>query len=125
MKTYQAIASKINAIGNCIKSGNEEWRAKHEEAIDEIMKTAPSGSGVDSGISFLPEESSEDKLVFSFGFHHLNENGYYDGWTEHKAIVKPSLMFGYTLTITGRNRNDIKEYLHQTVSMWLEEEIDL
>lgn len=53
----------------------------------------------------------------------MNENGMYDGWTEHKAIIKPSLVFGLDLKITGRDRNGIKEYLHDTFMQALTDEV--
>jgi hypothetical protein len=31
--------------------------------------------------------------------------------TEHKVIATPSFQGGFNLRITGRNRNDIKEYI--------------
>jgi hypothetical protein len=42
----------------------------------------------------------------------MTEGGMYDGWTEHTVVVTPSLAFGINIRITGRNRNDIKDYLH-------------
>jgi hypothetical protein len=71
----------------------------------------PSGSGVDIGTKLDLGESTSDKLVFSASFHHMDEHGGYDGWTDHKIIVTPSLQFGFNLKITGRDRNQIKDYL--------------
>lgn len=85
------------------------------------MSTAPSGSGIDAGTK-LDDSSTKDKLVFAFGYHHMDEHGYYDGWTEHTAVVKPSMCFGYDLRITGRDRNGIKEYLASVFDHWLNEE---
>ena len=119
---YRAIAGKLLAIENCVKSGNSEWRERHEEKLAEIMDTAPSGSGIDNGVKLLVDECGKEKLVFSCDFHHMDENGYYDGWSEHKVIVRPSLFFGLSITITGRNRNDIKEILEETMAYWLKEE---
>jgi len=73
----------------------------------------PSGSGIDSGTTLDFDKSSGSKLVFSTSYHHMTEDGMYDGWTEHVVTVKPSLMFGFDLAISGRDRNDIKEYLHE------------
>jgi hypothetical protein len=50
-------------------------------------------------------------LVIVTSYHHMNDAGMYDGWTDHKVIVTPSLVHGFVLRITGRNRNDIKEYI--------------
>ncbi len=126
MKTtrlYSELASLVCARLNCIKSDNTEWLAKHEAKILELVKeTAPSGSGIDCGTKIDLDASTGEKLVFNFSYHHMNESGIYDGWTEHKAIVVASLQFGFDLTITGRNRNQIKEYLHETFSFWIDSE---
>ena len=107
---YQAIVGKLIAIENCARSGNP-WLANHEAALTTLMDSAPSGSGIDCGVSLLRDECKCERLVFSCDFHHMNEHGYYDGWTHHKAIVTPSLFGRISIRITGRNRNDIKEYL--------------
>jgi hypothetical protein len=124
MKTYQRFARTLQAFENSIKNENEEWIEKHYSHLQEIMKSAPSGSGIDNGFHWDEDSSNHNKLVFTFEFHHMNENGYYDGWTSHKAIVTPLLSFDYSLKITGSNRNEIKDYLHDTISMWLDEEIE-
>jgi hypothetical protein len=82
------------------------------DAIDKLCELLPHGSGIDSGIKFDSKNSKPDRLIFTFGFHHMNENGYYDGWTDHALIITPCLQDGYNLRITGRNRNDIKDYLY-------------
>jgi hypothetical protein len=43
----------------------------------------------------------------------MNENGYYMDWTEYRVIVKPSLAFGFTVRITGRDYNGFKEYAYE------------
>ncbi len=122
---YRLIAEKLIAIDNYVKASNWEWKEKHEEALDALMRdTAPSGGGIDNGVELLVSESSREKLVFSCAFHHMNENGYYDGWTEHKAIVTPSLFSEISIRFTGRNRNEIKDYLHDVLSCWLTEKVE-
>ncbi len=125
---FRHLSSKLNAAENCRKSGNGPWQIRHESSIWQLVKDfMPSGSGIDTGTK-LADESTSEKLVFTFGYHHMNEGGMYDGWTEHKAIVTPSLQFGYTLKITGRDRNQIKEYLHEVfdsaLTLQLEETVD-
>lgn len=114
---YVQFAQTINALSNCIASGNNEWGAKHEANAFELTKEfMPSGSGIDSGTKLDIDETlrhGAQKLVFTTAFHHMDENGGYDGWTEHKVIVTPSLQFGFDLKITGRDRNEIKGYLHE------------
>lgn len=118
MQVYQAIASKIEAMRNCERNGNGEWFAKHENAINDIVSEyMPSGSGFNAGTAFYAIDhvnEKADKLVFMTGFHHMNEYGMYDGWTYHKVVVRPSLAHGFTLRVTGSNRNRIKEYIADT-----------
>lgn len=112
MKFYQAIASAMLARANCERSGNSEWHAKHTERIRALVREhAVSGSGFDSGTSFSFDASHPDRLVFVVEFHHMSEQGYYDGWTSHFVIVTPSLVHGFNLRVTGRDRNGIKDYI--------------
>lgn len=114
-KLYAHIARKMGAYVRCMESPDSGWTNLHMESIESLVAGyMPSGSGIDSGTSFDFARSTSDKLVFTFGYHHMNENGYYDGWTEHKCIVIPSLAFGIDIKITGRDRNGIKDYLYQT-----------
>ena len=117
LERYQRIARRLHAMINCESSGNDEWYAKHEEAIHDICQhEMPSGSGFDSGTSFNFDESTPEKLVFNTAFHHMNDGGMYDGWTEHKVIVTPSLEFGFNLRVTGKDRNGIKDYIAEMFS---------
>jgi len=124
MKLYRKLASLVQAHINCEISGNKEWFEKHEARIEELVKNyMPSGSGFDCGTKIDLDKSTPEKLVFYTDFHHMNEVGYYDGWTEHRITVRPSLAFGFTLTISGKNRNEIKDYIHQAFDCALDEEV--
>jgi len=111
-KAYQQIASSFQARINCEKSNNREWFDRHTETIENIVKEHfPSGSGFDCGTRFEFDKSTPEKLVFFTEFHHMDESGFYDGWTQHEVIVKPVLAFGFTIRVTGKDRNDIKDYI--------------
>lgn len=108
---YQAISSKVVARANCADK-NPEWFDRHKEDADKLVSQhMPSGSGFDTGTKLDWDKSTADKLVFTTAFHHMNDTGMYDGWTEHTVTVRASLSFGFALTISGRNRNDIKDYI--------------
>ena len=109
----QAIAAAVAARENCIKSGNAEWQDKWEDRLHSLQKQLPSGSGIDSGTRIDIDASSGRKIVLLASFHHMNDVGMYDGWTEHKVIVTPAFD-GVDIVITGRNRNEIKDYLVET-----------
>jgi hypothetical protein len=108
---------------NCIASHNDEWREKHGERIADLLDEMPSGSGIDCGTKIDLDASTAEKLVFDVAYHHMNDGGYYDGWTQHTVIVTPSLAFGFTLRITGRDRNGIKEYIAEMFSTVLNEDV--
>ena len=91
-----------------------EWKDRHEDLIESLVKQhLPHGSGFDCGTKIDLDASHADKLVFTTEFHHMNENGYYDGWTAHTVTVTPSLARAFNLRISGRNRNDIKDMMYQ------------
>lgn len=122
-KTYVLLAQLLQARANCERSGNAEWFERHTEKIERIMRsTAPSGSGFDSGTSLNFERSNASRLVFTTAFHHMNEDGYYDGWTEHTVTAHADLASGFTLSISGRDRNEIKDYIADTFNFWLNDE---
>jgi hypothetical protein len=112
MNVAQKIASTLAAIQNCRDSGNSEWLARHAETLATIERNElPSGSGIDSGTRVDVERSTPEKLVFLASFHHMNDCGMYDGWTEHRVTVRPSLVYGLDIRVSGRDRNGIKDYL--------------
>src|SRR5262245_50499002 len=120
---YQRIATLLQAMDNCRKTNNQEWLDKHGTLLEALCdQYLPSGSGIDRGTK-LGGDSTPERLVFDLGFHHMNEYGSYDGWTEHTVIVTPSLANGINLRITGRDRNDIKEYLADVFYTALRQEI--
>lgn len=111
---YSELASAIQARANCQESCNVEWLHRHEDWIEHMAKNLlPSGSGIDCGTRVVLEECHAEKIVLATSFHHMHESGMYDGWTEHTITVTPSFTGGIKLRISGRNQNDIKEFLHQ------------
>ena len=122
---YKAIASTLLAYRNCQTRGNKEWEEKHGELLEEFQGNYyPSGSGFDRGTTLDLDASTPNKLIFHTSFHHMNDTGYYDGWTEHMVTITPDLFFNFAIKISGRNRNDIKEYIHETFHTMLTQEIE-
>jgi hypothetical protein len=109
----QKLASHIQAYKNCIESNNKEWGVKHLEKIEFFNDLLPHGSGLDNGMKINIQDSTPLKIVISFSYHHLNEGGFYDGWTDHVLIITPCFG-GFDMKITGRDKNQVKEYLYQT-----------
>ena len=115
------LAIALRAKNDCLISGNLEWHDKWDAKIDWICEQfLPSGSGIDCGTELDEERSNEKRLVFTCEYHHMNEDGMYDGWTSHTITVRPAFD-GLDITIGGRDRNQIKEYLHETYQSAMEE----
>tara|TARA_Y100000114_G_scaffold154644_1_gene177066 strand:+ start:3178 stop:3585 length:408 start_codon:yes stop_codon:yes gene_type:complete len=70
----------------------------------------PSGGGFDGGTTVDGDRTSDIKLVFKTAFHHMNDMGFYTKWTEHAVIITPTFR-GVDVRVTGRDHNDIKDYI--------------
>jgi hypothetical protein len=98
------------------KAKNDETNTIDAKAqIKGMLQLLPFGSGIDKGIKFDWDNSKPNKLVFNFSFHHMKD-GYYNGWTDHKLILTPSFTVGYDMRISGKDKNDIKDHLHDVFS---------
>jgi len=113
MELYKELAGTIQARLNCIQNKNQDWIQKHEDKISELIDRLPHGSGLDGDNIINLDKSNGEKIIIETSFHHMDENGMYDGWTEHKLIITASLIFGLHIKIIGRDKNNIKEYLHE------------
>ena len=124
-KVYSRLAQLLDAYRRNVETGNDEWRDKHQEMIDSLCENhLPHGSGFDSGVSLDYDRSNPNKLVFNAPYHHMDENGFYAGWGDYAVTVKPSLAFGFDLTISGRDRNGFKDYATELFDYMLREEVD-
>lgn len=123
---YQLIANAVVARRNCIASDNHEWLHRWDVQLDRIERNhLPSGSGIDGGTTIDREVSNESKIVLRTSFHHMTEHGMYDGWTDHLIVIEATMLSGFHIKrVSGRNRNDIKDYLAEVFDAALREEVD-
>lgn len=122
---FQHIARSIQALKTCQQTPVNEFGVRiHSEALEQFEDLLPSGSGIDCGTKINIEKSTAKALWLSFSYHHMNENGMYDGWSEHELVVTPSLTSNFDLRITGRDRNQVKDYLYDVYQSNLSDEID-
>jgi hypothetical protein len=120
---YQEIASLIQARINCAKANNGEWLSHHSDTLKMLCKRfLPSGSGIDDGVRLDDTESTPEKLVFYFSYHHMDENGYYGRWSDYVLTVKPSLTESISLRIIGKNHKQIKD-LYETFQYALTQQV--
>lgn len=84
----QAIASEVNRYHNLCDMPHGEPQSA-VDAIDQLEKMLPSGSGIDCGTKILLDECEPNKIVLYVEYHHVNDGGFYCGWSGHKLIVTP------------------------------------
>lgn len=118
MPLFVALARKL--AWDC---PDTKWQSVKDSLIDSLVDMLPSGSGIDCGSKLL-DSSKPDCIRIQADFHHINEHGYYDGWTEHIVTIRPSLQYGFTLSISGRNRNEIKDYLYELFDYALRQNVE-
>lgn len=125
-KLYQLLATHLNAMENCRESGNDEWLDKHSDMVATLVKQyLPSGSGFDSGTDLdFDESKGGTRLVFNTSYHHMDDNGMYDGWTDHTVTIKPDLALNFSLSVGGRNKRDIKDYIAEAFHCALTTELE-
>lgn len=123
MKLYQKFARTLQAYITCVEKGND-YSVTHKQTMDSLVRGyLPSGSGFDVGCKLDTVNSTPERLIFHTSFHHINENGMYAGWSAHKVIVTPSLAFGLNIKVTGRDKNEIKDYIAESFHLALDKEI--
>jgi len=120
---YRELSSAIEARKNCQASNNTEWFDKHSETINMLVSHLPSGVGWNEGTKIALDASHANKIVLYGSYHHMDEFGYYDGWTEHTITVKGSLKSDIDLRISGSNRNDIKDHLFESFDYALRQDV--
>lgn len=120
---YQFIAECLTALPNAENSGNHGLVDRWKAALAQCDGMLPRGDGFDNGSVIVKAESDGNKIVIATSYHHV-ENGYYDGWTEHRVTVRPSLAHGIDLSVSGRDRNEVKGYIAETFGVCLRREID-
>lgn len=117
-KLYQLIASEIARLHYCDAAQTNQPHhadnaANARERLQIMQDELPSGSGIDCGTKIDLDESTDRKIVLTLSYHHMNDGGMYDGWTDHKIVLTPGFCC-FAIKITGRDRNSIKEYLADT-----------
>jgi hypothetical protein len=90
-------------------------QASHD-AIQEIQdEWLPSGGGIDAWCQVDLDKSHADRIVLTVSFHHMSEHGCYDGWSNYRVTLRPSFEGSPRITITGRDRNGVKDHIADTL----------
>jgi len=110
-----AFTSARAAYVNSLNNGNGEWVTRWRVSLAKLVELIPSGGGIDRGPRTWDDvEISSNAIRFEVGYHHMNENGFYDGWTDHTIVIRPAFD-GVEVRVSGRNRGEVKDMLHQTM----------
>jgi len=117
------VYKKISRTLMSVEGGKPDAAKWLHQIEDWVREHGPSGSGVDNGTRLAG--STPNRLCFDISFHHMDDNGSYTCWTNHKVIVRPDLGFGFDVHITGPDKNLIKDYLGEMFTNWLESEVEL
>lgn len=120
---YKFIAQQLGRVKNLEKSDAPRSARVFNALCAWVKKEGPSGSGIDMGTA-LSEASTQEHIILGTHFHHMDEHGGYDGWTDHRVHVKASLLFTLDTTVSGRDRNQIKDYLNEMYHRWMLSEVD-
>lgn len=124
LSVIQLIDTAFGAMKNCQDTGNHEWESYWRDVIRTIEKEwLPSGSGFDSGTTF-DGELKDGALSFVTAFHHMNEVGMYNGWTNHHVTVRPTFTRDLDIYVHGRNRNGIKDFIAEQFHHALTEKVE-
>jgi hypothetical protein len=118
----------VNAISEALQFYKQKGNSCSIDRVGQLESFLPRGSGIDSGTKIDLYKSEPDKIVLTFDYHHMDEHGYYDGWScGWKAIITPTFLSfnGINIQIKSgkfnsrshsRRYNDanFKDYLHET-----------
>lgn len=116
MILVKAIIQNNHEVGHPIFGAEAIVRDKR------IIDILPSGSGFDNGTDI--EFVSSKKIIFKTAFHHMDDNGYYCGWTEHKVIIEADFWRDLTIRVTGVNKREIKSYISDIFALLMYSEFE-
>jgi hypothetical protein len=136
---YQHMATAIDAMKRCkadvaaIKAGNgphasflplrEEWSTRWQDRLDAMLQALPHGSGLDTAWRYDLDKCSAECVVLTISYHNMDEQGGYCGWSDLVITIRPSLIHGTVLRITGGD-SLLKDYLYDILTSALCEEHD-
>lgn len=100
-QTPVIVLGRSLALVNALSEALEEYqRNGKSDRVQQLESFLPHGSGIDSGTKIDLDKSKPDKIVLKFDFHHMDENGFYDGWsTDWTATITPTFQVFHGIDI--------------------------
>ena len=124
MKLYKKISTALAVVQS--PYAREENIAHWAEQLKSFEDMLPSGSGFDNGTKVNREKSTPNKIILDTAFHHMDQNGFYCGWSDLTVTINPSLLHEVEVKINfhgyKRAAND-KEFFYDTFYYAIAEEI--
>lgn len=125
---YQAIATALDAYVRCAGDNANESQASWESTWRDVLaryarNNLPNGSGFDC----TPEIDStfyRNRIVVTGSYHAMGEHGGYDGWRDFRVTIRPDLMHGFTVTVSGA-RGEMAKYIGDTYAEALRAVVDI
>ena len=115
MKNIDTIIRNAQAY---LKDPNDDIGQEARSDIEDMMELF-SGSGFED-TQFDFAASKPNKLIITGSYHKMNEGGYYDGYADWKAILRPDIMEGFSCSVTTRNADSLlKEYIWESFHNFL------
>ncbi len=121
MKTLiKVIAGELERLHRPV---NEQVAKSARHNLAALSELLPSGAGIDSGTQILVDDSTPNRIRLVTAYHHMNDAGYYDGWTQHTVIVTPGFVSSMEIKISGKDRNGIKDYIADVLQFALNQPV--
>ena len=103
MKLYKEIA---RVLGQKNKSLNVI-----EKELTLFKEVLPNGNGIEAGC-VISLKSTKKRIVIDTLYWHTNDSDETSRWTAHQVIITPSFEREINIRITGKNKDNVKDYLH-------------
>ena len=97
MKLYQKIARVVSQKNTPLKEKQLSW----------LQELLPIGNGIEA-VCVIPLKSTKKRIVIDTYYWHLN---YSYEWTIYQVVITPSFEGEINIRITGKNVDNVKEYL--------------
>lgn len=134
MPLYRAMAHRLAQIANLQEAArplDDPFLVEAKQALKDLIDELPHGSGIDCDWHVTGERPGGEhgckKLILRNSYHHMDECGGYDGWTDFKVTVTGDLLSDIDVLVQGRfpaKYADTRDYLCEILTHALKEEVE-
>ena len=102
MKLYQKIA----------RVASQKYAMLKWEEFVMLQKLLPIGNGIEKEC-VISLKSTKKRIVIDTAYWHPNDNYETGLWTDHQVVITPSFEGEINIRVTGKNVDNIKEYINE------------